>query len=61
MNYRVEIFASNDHKALQRHFNTWLRYERPERIQDIRMVADGAEFTYCVMVLYLMRREQTEK
>lgn len=52
MNYRSEFLASNDHKELQELFNDWLKIEKPRRIFDVSFVADGAEFTYCVMVLY---------
>ena len=51
MNYRVELFAANDHTELQRRLNAWFRYERPRRVLTVRFVADGSEFTYCVLVL----------
>jgi hypothetical protein len=45
------LFASNDHRELQKELNTWLRKHRPEII-DIQMVANGAEYTYVVLVMY---------
>ncbi len=50
--YQVRLFASNDHIELEMKLKTWLRSERPKRIIDTRFVADGAEYTYCIMVLY---------
>lgn len=47
----VMLFASNSHLELQKELNTWLRKHRSEII-DVQMVADGAEYTYIVMVLY---------
>lgn len=50
--YEVILFASNDHNELQLEIQTWLRAKRPTRIHSIDMVADGAEYTYCVLFLF---------
>jgi hypothetical protein len=57
MFYSVEVFAASDHLKLQQQFNAWLRYERPKKIISVEFVADGAEFTYCVLVLYLKSKK----
>ena len=57
INYSVELLASNDHEKLEEHINAWLGYEKPERIVSVGFVADGAEFTYCALILYLKKKE----
>lgn len=52
MHYEVELFASNDHTQLEVDIQTWLRVKRPKQILNVSMVADGAEYTYCVMFLF---------
>lgn len=52
MHYEVELFASNDHTELELQISTWLRVKRPRLIHNVAFVADGAEYTYCVMFLY---------
>lgn len=50
--YQVRMFASNDHIELEQKLKLWLRSERPKKIIETRFVADGAEYTYCIMVLF---------
>lgn len=50
--YDVELIASNDHIELENMIKQWLKKTKPKRIIEIRFVADGAEFSYCVMFLY---------
>lgn len=57
MHYNVEVFAASDHTKLQQMMNAWFRYERPQRIISTNFVADGAEYTYCVLVLYLKGKD----
>lgn len=52
MHYMVELFASNDHDELELQINGWLRAHRPKQVVSTAFVADGAEFTYCIMILY---------
>lgn len=61
MNYMVELFASNDHNELEMQMNAWLRSKRPSRVLDVAFVADGAAFTFCVMLLYLPREKALPK
>ena len=58
MKYSIELLASNHHETLEKEIRAWLAYERPERIVSVQFVADGAEFTYCAMFLYLKREEE---
>lgn len=50
--YRAKLLASNDHVELEFHISEWLRTEKPKRILDANFVADGAEYSYCVLFLY---------
>ena len=59
--YMVEIFASNNHNELELQINAWLRSKKPNRIIDIAFVADGAAFTYCVLVMYAPREKPLPK
>lgn len=52
MHYMVEIFASNDHDELEIQINDWIRVHRPKQITSTAFVADGGEYTYCIMFLY---------
>jgi hypothetical protein len=54
----AHVIATNDHEDLELMINTWLRNERPERIRDIQFVANGSEFTYAVLVLYVPSRKK---
>jgi len=55
MHYDVETLASNDHAELESLISEWLRVTRPERIIKCQFVADGAEYTYCVLFIYIPR------
>lgn len=55
--YQTELLAANDHNDLEQELNAWLSMRRPLRVIDINFVADGAEFTYCVLILYLPREK----
>ena len=57
--YHVHLLASSDHEDLQLQFNFWLKRVRPERIQSISFVADGAAFTYCALVLWFQPDKKT--
>ncbi len=61
MHYMVELFASNDHNELETQINSWLRHHRPSRIENIAFVADGAAFTYCVLLMYVPREKPLPK
>ncbi|OPY64127.1 MAG: hypothetical protein A4E56_00181 [Pelotomaculum sp. PtaU1.Bin065] len=61
MSCMVEMFASNDHLELEIQLNAWLRAKRPRKILSIRFVADGAEYTYAVLILYLPREKHLPK
>lgn len=50
--YQIEMFASNDHMDMEDKITQWLRKVRPKRIYQMNFVADGAEFTYCMSILY---------
>lgn len=50
--YGVELIAENDHLLLEDKISQWLRKARPRRIIFSNFVADGAEYTYCVMFVY---------
>jgi len=50
--YRVELIASNEHEQLEDWIAKWLRKTKPRRIIHSNFVADGAEYTYCVMFIY---------
>lgn len=52
--YQCKCFASNDHRELQEQVNAWLQQQRPTRVHQIEMVADGAEFTYVVLAIYVV-------
>ena len=56
----VELIASNDHLELQMQINAWLRIKRPRRTR-FYFVADGAEFTYCVLIVYAPREKPLPK
>ncbi len=59
--YRSFFLADNSHQGLQRRLNTWLRKAKPDRIHSVRMTADGAEFTYCVLVLYVVSEKSEDR
>jgi hypothetical protein len=48
---QVKLFADNDHLNLQSELNAWLEKNAPDVLQWL-FVADGAEFTYCVLVVH---------
>ena len=48
---QVKLFADNDHLNLQSELNAWLKRDAPDVLQWL-FVADGAEFTYCVLVVH---------
>lgn len=52
MFYEVQLFASNDHIELESQISTWLRTKKPKAIPQVEFVADGAEYTYCVLFLF---------
>lgn len=52
INYMVELIASNEHEHLEDSIAKWLRKTKPRRIIHSNFVADGAEYTYCVMFIY---------
>lgn len=52
MDYHVRLFASNNHEELQNQINQFFKQENIH-IEDVEFVADGAEFTYCIAVVYL--------
>lgn len=52
MIYEVELFASNNHAELELQISAWLRAKKPKQILQVAFVADGAEYTYCVMFLF---------
>lgn len=56
----VEVIASNDHMELQIQINAWLRTKRPKRTR-FYFVADGAEYTYCVLIAYVPREKHLPK
>ena len=60
-NYKVELLAENNHNDLENEINAWLQAKRPNRIIDIRFVADGAEYTYCTLILYVPREKPLPK
>lgn len=51
----VELFASNNHNELELQINAWLRAKKPSKIIKLAFVANGAEFTYCVLIMYVPR------
>jgi len=55
MSVKVKLFADNDHLNLQQGINDWLERNVTIKVLQWLFVADGAEFTYCVLVVY---REQ---
>ena len=57
MHYDVKTLASNDHTELEFLVSGWLREDRPERIIKCQFVADGAEYTYCVLFIYIPRNK----
>lgn len=57
MNCMVEVFASNNHSELELQMNAWLRAKKPSQIIDVAFVADGAAFTYCVLLMYVPREK----
>jgi hypothetical protein len=61
MHCMVELFASNSHSELEMQINTWLRSKKPSRILDVSFVADGAEFTYCVMIMFVPKEKPLPK
>ena len=52
MHYEVKLFASNDHMELELQIQTWLRVKKPKVINQVAFVADGAEYTYCLLFLF---------
>ncbi len=61
MYYMVELFAANDHNELEMQMNSWLRAKKPSRVIDLEFVADGAAFTYCVLLMYVPREKPLPK
>lgn len=61
MHCMVEIFASNIHSELEVQINSWLRFKKPNRILNLSFVADGAEYTYCVIIMYVPREKPLPK
>ena len=61
MHYMVELFGSNDHNELELQINSWLRYKRPKRVLRVAFVANGAEYTYAVLVMYVPREKPLPK
>lgn len=61
MFFMVQVFASNNHTDLELEINAWLRYKRLSKILKLEMVADGAEYTYCVLILYVPRGQAAAK
>ncbi len=59
--YKVELLASNNHNELEMEINAWLRIHKPSRILDVRMVADGSQYTYCVLMLYVPKGKPLPK
>ncbi len=55
----AHVIATNDHEDLQLQLNVWLRNERPERVHSIQFVANGSEFTYCVLIMYVPGRKKS--
>ena len=55
----AHVIATNDHEDLQLQLNVWLRNERPERVHSIQFVANGSEFTYCVLIMYVPSRKKS--
>lgn len=53
----VEIFASNSHSELEIQMNAWLRLKKPSRIINLSFVANGAEYSYGVLILYVPREK----
>ena len=49
--FNVKLFADNDHLNLQAEINAWVKKNHPKVLRWL-FVADGAEFTYCVLVVY---------
>jgi hypothetical protein len=58
--YKFELLASNDHEELEMQLNAWLLDVNPARILGVQFVADGQELTYCVLVLYVVRKPVAE-
>lgn len=56
MHYMVATFASNFHEELELQINSWLQTHCPKRVLSMSFVADGAEYTYCIMLLYEPRQ-----
>ncbi len=61
MHYMVELFAANDHNELEIQINLWLRTKKPSRVIKLAFVADGAAFTYCVLMMYVPREKPLPK
>lgn len=51
--YMVELLASNDHNELEVLINGWLATVNPSRILQIAFVADGSQYSYAVLILYV--------
>jgi hypothetical protein len=45
--------ASDDHEDLQKQLNQWVQDAKPARIFNVQLVADGAKYTYCALVMYV--------
>jgi|GEM_PF-2663180 len=59
--YKVELLADNSHNDLEMQINAWFRTHKPARVIDIRFVADGAQYTYCVLILYVPKEKPLPK
>ncbi len=59
--YLCIAIASNDHAELQKKFNTWLQQERPARIHQVELVADGNVYTYVALVVYVPAATRDKK
>lgn len=55
MHYEVATFAANSHTELELKLSTWLRKKRPKEIIAHEFAADGAEYTYCYVLIYVLR------
>lgn len=57
MHVMVELLASNSHSELELEINSWLRIKRPSRVLNVCFVADGSQYTYCVLIMYVPREK----
>jgi predicted DNA-binding protein (UPF0278 family) len=51
--YLCQTFAANDHQELQRQINAWLQQERPPRVHQVELTADGSVYTYVAIFVYV--------